>query len=336
MPPPRETSQSTAVVIAAYQAELTLERALASALAQPETAEVCVVDDASEDKTAMIAEKVAQSDPRVRVLRQAVNEGPAAARNRAIAATSSPWLAILDADDFMVEGRLERLHGIAGDADFVADALTRMKPERALSWSPGPLEPRSLSFVDFVAGNTGRAGGELHLGFLKPLMRRDFLDAWQLRYQRMRLGEDYEFYARALLHGARFLVCEEAGYISLERPGSLSRKHSEHDLRLLRDCDDDLQRLRRLSAAERDALRRHRTSVDCRYQWRRMISAVKAGDVTAALSTFTSPVVASYLLGALLAEAWRRSTGRGPHDLHAETRSGASRPTDIGLKERRG
>ena len=39
-----------AVVIAAYNAEATLDRAVASALAQPETAEICIVDDCSTDE----------------------------------------------------------------------------------------------------------------------------------------------------------------------------------------------------------------------------------------------------------------------------------------------
>lgn len=331
-PPSTAYTQATAVIVAAFNAEATIERALISALDQPETTEICVVEDVSHDCTAAIVEKVAAQDSRVRLLRQSVNAGPAAARNRAIAATAAPWLAVLDADDYFAPGRLGRLHDLASDADFVADRLIRCKAGETPAWSPKKLTPQPLTLVDFVLGNTGRAGGQLHLGFLKPLMRRAFLDEHGLRYQPMRLGEDYELYARALLSGARFLVCGEAGYISIERPGSLSRAHTEEDLKLLRDCDDDLQRVRPLSAPERRALRRHRSSVDCRYQWRRLISAVKAKNLPAALSTVTSPAVAGYLLGKLTQEAWRRSTGRSPQI----SRRGASRLIENGLNRRRG
>jgi succinoglycan biosynthesis protein ExoU len=44
-----------AIVIAAYNAEATIARAIRSALAQPEVGEVCVVDDASTDATSEVA-----------------------------------------------------------------------------------------------------------------------------------------------------------------------------------------------------------------------------------------------------------------------------------------
>ncbi|NIR58966.1 MAG: hypothetical protein GWO02_05315, partial [Gammaproteobacteria bacterium] len=59
----------------------------------------------------------------------------------------------------------------------------------------------------------------------------------------------------------------------------MSRKHSEDDLRRLRDCDDALARIRPLSPSERRALARHASSVDCRLQWRLLINAVKARDL---------------------------------------------------------
>src|SRR6266853_1781672 len=59
----------TSVVIPAYNAELFLERTLRSALRQTHSnLEVIVVDDGSSDKTRAIAEAVAATDDRVRIL----------------------------------------------------------------------------------------------------------------------------------------------------------------------------------------------------------------------------------------------------------------------------
>lgn len=303
-------SANTAILIAAYNAEATLERAVLSALEQEETAEACIIDDASSDGTLTLARALAARDERVRVLAAEVNGGPAAARNRAIIATNAPWLTILDADDYMLPGRLKALHAIAADQDFVADALIRTPwPGAAPFWSAKPLQPRALSFAEFVLGNTSERTG-LHLGFMKPLLRRSFIDAHGLRYREsMRLGEDYEFYARALALGARFVVCGETGYVSVEREGSLSRAHGEAELQTLRDCDDDLATLP-LSAAERQILRRHWQSVDERLQWRRLISAVKQRDVAQALSAFDSPGTALYLAGKLAEQAWLRGPAK--------------------------
>lgn len=302
----REQDPRTAIVIAAYNAEATLDRAVRSALDQPETAEVCIVDDGSTDATAVLGAAWAARDPRVRFLSQA-NAGPGAARNLAIANTQAPWIAILDADDYLLPGRLAALHAFADEADFVADALIRTPEGAQPATGGGGFQPTTLSFEHFVLGNLGRLNGPLDLGFLKPLMRRAFLETHGLRYvPEMRLGEDYELYARALALGARFLVGGPAGYVSVEREGSLSKDHSITDLQRLRDCDVPISAIRDFSSAERRALRRHWNSVDCRLQWRRLIEAVKARDVSAALSTFRSPQTATFLTIRLAEQVWLR------------------------------
>ncbi len=304
----------TAVIIAAYNAATTLARAVGSALAQAETAEVCIVDDASSDGTAEIAAALAREDQRVVFIRQEKNAGPAAARNRAIERTTSPWLAVLDADDYFLPGRLEKLHRLTADSDFVSGQLIRIHEGDAIpTLSPDLPGSHQLNFAEFVEGNFNPQ--ILNLGFLKPVFSRAFIDAHGLRYdERLRLGEDYEFYARAIALGARFLLLDgPAGYASVIRAGSLSAEHSEEDLRRMRDCDDDLARVRQMTPIERRTLRRHWVSVDCRLQWRRLISAVKAHDLGAAGSTFRSPQVASYLAVRLAEQAWLRSIGRVFH-----------------------
>jgi succinoglycan biosynthesis protein ExoU len=299
----------TAVIIAAYNAEATLDRAVKSALAQPDAVEVCIVDDGSKDQTAALARAWAAREPRVRAISLPANEGPSAARNAAIAATTAPWITILDADDYMLEGRLAELHRHVTGADFIADALLRTIGDAPPPLPRAPLDPAPLTFTGFVLGNLGADKGPLDLGYLKPMFRRSFVEAHKLAYRTdMRLGEDYEYYARALALGARFLVCRPAGYISVERSGSLSKAHGEHDLRVLRDCDDGLASIATLSAGQRAALRRHWNSVDCRLQWRRLITAVKTRDVPSALSTFRSPQTAAYLAARLSEQMWARGS----------------------------
>jgi succinoglycan biosynthesis protein ExoU len=304
----RVSGLRTTVIIAAYNAESTLDRAVQSALAQPETAELCIVDDCSRDGAAKLAQAWTARDPRVTFLQQSVNSGPAAARNRAIDSTTAPWIAILDADDYWLDGRLATLASHTGAADFVADALMRSTEGETPPECARPFEPAPLDFERFVLGNLGALRGPLDLGFLKPLFRRDFLVEHGLRYrENMRLGEDYEFYARALARGARFCVGAAAGYVSIERAGSLSKEHTEADLQALRDCDAELAEIRPLTPRERRALQRHWTSVDCRLQWRRLISAVKARDAAAGLATFHTPAAAFYLAARLGEQAVLRA-----------------------------
>jgi glycosyltransferase involved in cell wall biosynthesis len=94
-------------VIPAYNAERFLGEAIESSLEQDYPAqEVIVVDDGSEDRTA----EVAEGYEGVRLMRQP-NQGPAAARNTAIAAARGESIALLDADDRMASGRLRKQVG---------------------------------------------------------------------------------------------------------------------------------------------------------------------------------------------------------------------------------
>ncbi len=70
--------------------------------------EMLVVDDCSPDDTAAIVASFAASDPRIRLLRQQVNGGPAAARNRALAEARGRWIAFLDSDDTWLPQKLEK------------------------------------------------------------------------------------------------------------------------------------------------------------------------------------------------------------------------------------
>ncbi|MGP1358475.1 glycosyltransferase family 2 protein [Roseicyclus sp.] len=225
---------SVAVLIAAHDAAETVGEAVTSALAEREVAEVVVIDDASRDGTAEAAEVAARGDPRLRVLRSHGNLGPAAARNLGIKATRAPFLAVLDADDAFLPGRFARLPATEG-WDLVADDIVFL-PEEAFD-AGAPPEGEGLSALDlagFVAGNLRNGPDRGELGFLKPLMRRDFLDRHGLRYNpALRLGEDFDLYARALAAGARFLVSHRTGYAARVRAGSLSGRHRTEDLAAL-------------------------------------------------------------------------------------------------------
>jgi glycosyltransferase involved in cell wall biosynthesis len=100
---------TVSVIIPAYRASTFIAGAVASALDQSAPPhEVIVVDDGSPDveETARVLAPWT-ADGRARLLRQERNRGPAAARNRAIAASTGSLLAFLDADDRYERERLE-------------------------------------------------------------------------------------------------------------------------------------------------------------------------------------------------------------------------------------
>jgi glycosyltransferase involved in cell wall biosynthesis len=86
------------VVIPAFNEADHLATSIGSVLAQTwRNLEVIVVDDGSTDGTAEFVRQLAE--PRVRLVRQPVNRGPSAARNRGLLTARGRWIAFLDADD---------------------------------------------------------------------------------------------------------------------------------------------------------------------------------------------------------------------------------------------
>ncbi len=91
------------VVIAAYNASATIERAVRSVLAQRRRAdEILVIDDGSTDGTADIVRRFGSE---VRLISQA-NSGASVARNTGIQSASGDWIAFLDADDEWLSEKL--------------------------------------------------------------------------------------------------------------------------------------------------------------------------------------------------------------------------------------
>ncbi|OCP03409.1 MULTISPECIES: glycosyltransferase family 2 protein [unclassified Ensifer] len=264
------------VIIAAKDAQATIARAIASALREPETAEVIVVDDGSADETATAARHADDQSGRLTVIRFESNRGPAAARNHAISVSRSPVLAVLDADDFFLPGRLGRLL-CEKDWDFIADNIAFMD-EAAASAAPAvidhfPPQPRNLHLIDFVDGNISRRNARRgEIGFLKPLVRRDFLEGHSIRYREtLRLGEDYDLYLRALAKGARYKIIHSCGYAAIVRSNSLSGSHRTEDLKRLYEADRNVLAVTSLDREATAAIRRHERHVRGRYQHRHFL-----------------------------------------------------------------
>ncbi len=215
-------------VIAAYNAEETLARAIDSALAQGAVSmEVIVVDDCSTDGTRDIAGN--HPDPRVRLVAMARNGGPGAARNAGLDAARGRWVAVLDSDDAMRPDRMARLIARAekADAQIAVDNLDVIREDAGtiLPMFPEAMLARMpvLTLAKFIASNM-IFQSEHNFGYMKPVFERAFVEKHRLRFdETLRIGEDYIFLASALARGGICAVEPSVGYLYYIRNGSISR-----------------------------------------------------------------------------------------------------------------
>ncbi len=107
--PDRGGRPVVSIVMPLYNAERTVHAALASVQAQSRPDwELIVADDASRDASAAVVQRLADGDPRIRLLRRG-HAGASAARNAGIELARGDWLLFLDSDDWIAEQALELL-----------------------------------------------------------------------------------------------------------------------------------------------------------------------------------------------------------------------------------
>lgn len=230
------------VVIAAWNAAAFIDTAIDSALSQEGvTLEVIVADDASTDETVEWVGRRAATDPRLRVLSTTVNGGPSVARNRAIAAARGEWIAILDSDDRFEAGRLARMQAFGSEnaADIVFDLYSECDTEGQAIEDTLAVdldEPERWDLSRWASDNQLYVGKST--GYLKPLIRRDFMLDHDIRYREaLRNSEDYALIAELLAAGATLWVLPETGYFYTRRAGSLSHRVEPGHIRRLRDFE---------------------------------------------------------------------------------------------------
>lgn len=97
------------IIMAAYNAEKTIEQAIDSVLSQTYTNfELLVVNDCSADRTAELVKSIAAKDSRARLISNVKNSGVSYTRKHGLEEAKGDWIAILDSDDAWEPEKLEK------------------------------------------------------------------------------------------------------------------------------------------------------------------------------------------------------------------------------------
>jgi succinoglycan biosynthesis protein ExoO len=241
--------EKVSVIMPTYNSVRTVDRAIDSVLAQTYAAwQLIIIDDASTDATVQkVIERCRGHEDRMMLVCCQENGGPAAARNRGLAACDGEWIAVLDSDDAWRIDRLESLLGHAHDtsADAVCDNLLGFDDH--LGKVTGPLFSKLPIWLDVIAATAPTYAGSYDLGYLKPTVRRAFIERHHIRYdESLRTGEDLVYLLSLLIDGARIACVDDPLYIYTTPVGDVSRRLSQSTKSVPRDMDiaKSLARLR--------------------------------------------------------------------------------------------
>lgn len=298
-------------VIAAYNAEASIARAIESALAQQEVSvEVVVVDDRSSDRTVEIARAFAPEQVKVIALDQ--NRGPGGARNAGLEAAQGRWIAVLDSDDTVRPERLRRMiaRAEARGAQIAVDNLEVIRDSagtREAMFDAALLEARpELTLADFIAANI-MFESTFSFGYMKPVFERRFLEQHRLRYdEALRIGEDYIFLASTMAQGGRCVVEPGVGYAYHIREGSISRVLELHHVEAMLKADAAFLEQHRLDPRSALAQTRRTRSLSQAASFLKLVKHLKARSPLQAAATALRDPAALRHLGMPIAARLRR------------------------------
>jgi len=253
--------------------------------------ELIFVDDCSGDDSVALANRFAERDPRIQVVVQDRNRGPAAARNRAIELAQGHWVMVFDSDDIVRPQRLEVLRERARSdrALIVADNLLVFSDEKSLAkpFLHGDLAkvPHWIGLAEFI--DSGRIySRSADLGYLKPFISLDLLRDTGIRYdEKLRIGEDSDLIARLLAPGLRLRLEPSAHYMYRKHASSISHRiHRNAILALIEANAQLIEELPQESGDAMAALKRRDASLQSMLLYDQVITMLKAGDYRHAVS----------------------------------------------------
>lgn len=150
MPKQISSAPLLSIVVPAYQAQVSIERLLASILAwDGDDIEVVVVNDGSTDATQRLCSDAAAKDVRIRLVNRE-NGGRSSARNEGISVARGEWLMFADSDDCFIYGWAPTVRRALGlGYELVVFAMVRS--DGLDSFGRPPSRPRTGSPVEMSA-----------------------------------------------------------------------------------------------------------------------------------------------------------------------------------------
>ncbi|WOT36500.1 glycosyltransferase family 2 protein [Streptomyces coeruleorubidus] len=212
---PERPLAQVAVVVIGYDDAAHVTDAVRSALAQgPAVREVVAVDDCSTDGSAGLLDRLAASEPRLKVIRRRANSGGCGTpRNTGLDAVTSPYVMFLDSDDVLPPGAVDALLDAATGAH--AEVAGGLCVRRELpSGREVPWQARLYALHAAVPHPAQRPRLVHDTLCVNKLYRTGFLREHGIRFPEGRFPyEDVVFTARVLAAAPRIALVPDRVYV---------------------------------------------------------------------------------------------------------------------------
>lgn len=196
-PPATRTNPDLTVLMAVYNQQTHVARAIASILTQTlRDVDFLIVDDGSTDATPDILARHAATDSRIRLLTLPQNGGLAAALQAGLAATDAPFVARMDSDDISCPERLAIQLATLRDGGLDVLGAGQSRGSRGFGdlWPSRPLDHATI---------TRTLPRRNVLAHPSVMFRRAVVAAAGGYDPRFKLAQDYDLWLRLIGH-ARF------------------------------------------------------------------------------------------------------------------------------------
>ncbi|MGA0545068.1 glycosyltransferase [Brevundimonas sp. VNH65] len=218
----REVSRRTGgplvtVLMPAFNAADTVMGAAGSILAQSwSNLELIIIDDASSDATWQRLQALAQTDPRVRILRNAENVGPYVSKNLGLRLARGQYVTGHDADDWAHPQRIERQVGFLQEAGepFCLTGMLRLDAD--------------MKVTRFAKIGRNCFDGVGSAAFISLMIERRWLQGVYGFWDELRFGGDSELIHRIETVEARIIPrLPEFAMFAIDMPDGLTN-HPDH------------------------------------------------------------------------------------------------------------
>ncbi len=238
------------IIIPCYNQAAWLQETIASIQQQDfKDWEAIIVNDGSTDETAVVAEKFALEDNRIKIVHQQ-NGGLSAARNAGLTIATGEWLDFLDADDYYLDNCLtEVAKAIASEkADIIQTAYNIVDEDGQLINFKNVHGESGLMLEVVMNGNPGPCQSLfINRAFASKLGEFD---------STLRSAEDWDFWLRAAKAGAKRFIVQKPLVAYRQLHNSMSRnawtmyantikvieRRKQNDVRIQTDSEFNIER----------------------------------------------------------------------------------------------